>query len=104
MSKPHKFPDPKDFGRNDAVVFCPRKKILELYNQSPDNDREASNLSDTVQKWFDATARRNDWVACLPVKSVEKKSKYSGCVLFNGFVGRIQNNEIILPLSLPDEE
>ena len=105
MGAPAKFPNPRKFGLDDAVVFCSRDKMLQLYNQAEENKQtQAKALGEAVQKWFAATAQQKGWIACWPIKDVDKQTAYAGCALFNGFVGRIQNGEIILPFPHDSED
>ena len=89
-TKPHQFPDAKSFGAINAVIFCVREKILELYNQDATNIKKAAYYSATVQNWFSQESTKYDWIACLPVRDVDTPTRFAGCILFNGRIGKLE--------------
>ena len=100
-TKPHTFPEAKSFGAVDAIMFCAREKILKLYNQV-DAHIDAKYYSEKVQLWFAEEAIKREWVACLPVHDVDKPTKFAGCILFNGRIGKLdtENHKVLIAQDL----
>lgn len=64
QGRPFEFPDPNDRSVNSPHVIVERNAILGLFNQAnPSNP--ASNVSETVRKWFEQEALARGWTRVM---------------------------------------
>ena len=93
-----KFPDPKKFGEEDAIIFCDRKRALKLYNQEHENkleDDKNQNIAKELKHWFMGASLSNGWVA-HPVRHPTRK--YAGFLMFNvKHLRKTGDSELTLP-------
>ena len=95
--RPLEFPNPDNFGKKDAIIFCDRERALGLYNQAHDNkleDNKNTNIAKELKNWFVGAAMSHGWIA-HPVKHPTRK--HAGFLLFNFQHSRTGNQKITLP-------
>ena len=96
MPKHHKFPDPQDYRRGDALIFCPNDRVIKVFNEHHEASRKA--MAKTVKDWFVAMAKEAGWSECwfLPVAQLATKS--AGCVLCHPDHVQVKNHTIVIAL------
>lgn len=54
-----KFPDPNDRTINDPTTIADSERVLNLYNQ--ENNQERERVTDNVKEWFTQEALAQGW-------------------------------------------
>ena len=104
-TKSHKFPSPDDYRKKDALLFCPNTRVMSLYNEAYGliGEAKAERLAKKVMKWFEREAPEKGWVACRKVPEAQTPTKSAGYILFHPTYVSIQENRILINLSLGRE-
>ncbi|MDL0441820.1 MAG: hypothetical protein GTN60_03820 [Pseudomonas stutzeri] len=61
VGRPYEYPSADARSPKDPNTFCPKEKILALYNQEHRSHRV--RMSPDVEAWFEAEGRKRKWVA-----------------------------------------
>lgn len=59
--RPYVFPDPNDRSVNEPAVIVKVPQILGLYNQAHSDEEPMSRVVQSVQDWFVAEAKAEQW-------------------------------------------
>jgi hypothetical protein len=74
-----KFPTPDNAKLKDHAVFCTSERIVALYNQAHDADRQ--RITGTIKSWFSEEARKAGWAGGHFLPEIQTGHS-AGCVLF----------------------
>ena len=74
-----KFPTPASCKLKHGAVLCTAERVIGLYNQ--ENDEERQRITDSIKKWFTAEAEKHGWAGGHFLPEVQS-GHGAGCILF----------------------
>jgi len=80
MAKPHQFPKANAYASHKPIVFCPKAKVLVLWNQNHKSAKPMSSLTDKVANWFDIQSQNHGWAGAVLAPTVGTRH-HAGCLL-----------------------
>ena len=94
-TKPFIFPDPTKDGLKDAVIFCPSKRAIDLYDQEHPKLKPRERMSPKIIDWFTEQALEHGWLNTKHVNAVQTKHT-AGFILFNPGFSKVDNQGHII--------